>query len=347
MEFIKIGYCSEGDVAFDMQRSVNQHISICGKSGSGKSVAGQKIIKNIVEEGGTVIVFDMHWLFDECHLLPSIIEDIKKMTHEIEAYSSGISCPLFTPLKYTDETQEDELDVVTSIADILTRSMKLKCRQKEDLFRALQYVVENSLYREKGIAALNDALYLVDSEVAANIQDKMRYILNKNVFHDGESFIRNNSLNVIRLSKFTEATQTLISEILLTYIWRLANTGLFLEKGLYLFCDECQNLNLGKSGIIDMILSEGRKLGLHLILITPSLGGGRKSQIAQCLLRAGQQMYFMPNEGEISEVAKLIGIARYKDWQMTLKTLKIGECVAIGPLAIDENPFNRPFKVKV
>ncbi len=346
-KFIKIGGSKNGDVSFDMARSGNRHIAICGKSGSGKSVAGQKIIKSIIESGGTAVVFDMHWLFDPDHIFVPIRADIEKMMNETDAFSSGISFPLFTPLRYADGTMEDELDVVTSITDILTGSMKLKCRQKEDLFRALQYVAEENVYGNQGIAALNEALYMVDSEVAANVQDKMRYILNKNVLRDGTGFIEENRINVLRLSKFTETTQALIAEILLTYIWRLANTGIFLKEGLYLFCDECQNLNLGRSGIIDTILAEGRKLGLHLILITQSLGGSCRTRVAQCLLQTGQQLYFMPSEGEASIIAKMIHAARYKDWQMVLKTLKVGECVAVGSLSVDETAYNRPLKINI
>lgn len=345
--YIKIGSCMTDGVSFDMARSGNRHIAICGKSGAGKSVAGQKIITDVIKGGGTVVTFDMHWLFDNNNIFQPLKPEIDSMMHEIDADLSGIQFPLLTPMEYVDGTREESLNVVASVTDLLSRSLKLKCRQRDELFRAMNYIAEEHIYSMRGISALDDALYMLESEVAANIQGKIRTILNKNVFRDGPCFIDEGKLNVIRLSKFSESDQALIANIVLSYIWRLANTGAFLENGLYLFCDECQNLDLGQNGIINTILAEGRKLGIHLILITQSLGGSCRSRVAQCLLQTGHQLYFMPAEGEAVTVARLISAAMYRDWQLVLKTLKIGECVAVGSMSVNEVAYNRPIKINI
>ena len=345
---IEIGIHTDGKVMLDMDKSSNPHIAISGRSGAGKSVAGQKIIRNIAVNGASpIIVFDMHRLFSDENIFPEYRNDIKEKSHDIKADSAGISIPLFSPLMYTDGKAEDMLDVITSITNVLSSAIRLGARQREYLFEAVDFVAEEKLYEKYGITALDRALNMVNDEKAAAIQDKLRYIFKKNIFHNGPNFIEDHKINILRLSKFSEPTQALIVEIILAYIWRLANTGVFRENGLCLFLDECQNLNWGKTGIISTILSEGRKLGLQLVLITQALGGSSKADLTRCLLQAGNQLFFSPPENEIAMVGRLIGEKRQAYWQMRLKTLKVGECVVNGSLIINEAAYNGALKIKI
>lgn len=347
-KIIEIGGHTDGMVTLDMSVASNPHIAIFGRSGSGKSVAGQKLIRNIVRDGMySIVVFDVHHLFADENIFPGYKDDIKKAAVEIDAYSQGICLPLFTPLKHSDGRLEDPLDIITSITGVFSDAMRLGGRQKDCLYEAAEFVAERNSYAEYGIAALDKALDIVNDDRAAVIQDRMRYIFKKNTFRDGSICIKEKKINVFRLSKFPESTQSLIVEIVLTYIWRLANTGAFLKNGLCLFVDECQNLNWAKTGIISTILSEGRKLGLQLILITQSLGGNSRADIRRCLLQAGTQLYFSPPEDETVLVAKLIGAKRSIYWQMRLKTLAVGECVINGSLLINRVPYQGAIKVKI
>lgn len=344
-KYIKLGENQGQNVAVDLERSTNRHIALVGKSGAGKSVAGQKIISNLIKAGGTVLVLDLHALFAPENIFPEVAEVIGASMHEIDAYGAGISIPLFSPLRYPDGQEEDKSDIAAAVSGIFSGALNLKCRQREELYRAVRFIVDRGLYQKQGIAAFEDALMLIDSDIAANVQDKLRKIINRNVFRDGESFLRRNKINVIRLNQFDFLTQSLIAEIVLNYLWRVANSGEFRELDLYVFCDECQNLNFGKNGVMRAMISEGRKLGLNLILITQSIGGSIRNSMAQGLLQTGMQMYFEPSGCEAVEIAKLLGGARYRDWQMLLKTLNVGECVAVGALAINEQPISRPLRI--
>lgn len=347
-KMIEVGGHADGTVALDMEKASNPHITISGKTGSGKSVAGQKLIRNMALSGMcSIVVFDVHRLFSAENIFPQFRDDIKKATNEIDAYSRGITLPLFSPLKHLDGKAEDCLDVITSITGVLSDAMRLGGRQKDCLYEAVEFVAEKNSYAEYGIAALDKALDIVNDDKAAVIQDRLRYILKKNTFRDGPICIKEKKINLFRLSEFSESTQSLIVEIVLTYIWRLANTGAFVENGLCLFLDECQNLNWAKTGIISTILSEGRKLGLQLILITQSLGGNSRAEIRRCLLQAGTQLYFSPPEDESVLVAKLIGAKRSLYWQMRLKTLAVGECVVNGSLLVNQVPYSGALKIKI
>lgn len=345
-EMIEIGTYGESRVAFDFEKSTNQHVAILGKSGTGKSVAGQKIIKNIVKDGGTVVAFDMHWLFNSANIFPAFKEEIKSHLQEFDAYSEGIPCPLFEPLAYSDGTIESRDDIIAALTDTLSIPMNLRCRQKSDLKRALRYIAEDSSYQKYGIASLEEGFYKVDSEAAESVQEKMEQILTHNVFQDGMGFISDGCINVIRLSRFNESTQILITEFLLSYLWRLSNTGIFREKGLYIFLDECQNLSFSRNSIISKLISEGRKMGLHLILISQSLNGPQ-SCFSRCILQAAQHLYFAPSDGETTEVAKLVGLSKCRDWKMVLNTLQRGQAIAVGALNVDGVAVQRPIKIGI
>lgn len=347
-ERIEIGAHKDGGVSLDMKKASNRHIAIFGRSGSGKSVAGQKIIRNIIaNEGCPIVVFDMHQLFDENNIFPDYRSDIREKSHAIDVYSDGISIPLFDPLKYTDGEVEDRLDVTSAIVGVLSSALKLGSRQNACLYEAIDFISESNLYAQYGITALEKALSMVDDGKAVAVEEKLRYVLKRNVFRDGGIFLEDKKINILRISKFPETVQSLIVEIVLHYIWRLANTGKFLETGVCLFLDECQNLNWGKTGIISEIFSEGRKFGIQLIFITQTLGASSKSDRTRSLLQAGHQLYFSPAENENAIIAKMIGGERHIHWQMRLKSLGIGECIANGALLVNGVPYAGAVKIKI
>ena len=341
---INIGISEGKTASISTDEAVNCHISITGVSGSGKSVAGQMIVKNIAEQGGTVVVFDMHRLFAQENILPALQEEIIAFSNDIAVFDDGLRLPLFTPLQFIDGSTEDEEDAVVAVATTLARPLRLGCQQRADLLRALSFVSREGLYEVQGIRALEDGLELVSSEVAQNVKDKLRYILKRNVFRHGEPFIEEGAINILRLSSFDLNTQALIAELVLSHLWREAQTGVFLRKPLWLFLDEVQNLPFGTGkGIVDQILAEGRKFGLNLILITPR--ADKKALAA--LSQAGTQLYFAPAAEEAKAVARALKPGMEKDLLWQLRSLKRGECFVSGALEVNGNQIRRPLRVRI
>lgn len=347
-ERVEIGVHRDGKTVLDYERASNRHIAIFGRTGSGKSVAGQMILRNIAaNEIRPIVVFDMHRLFASENLFSEAKDDILAMTNDVDAYSEGISLPLFTPMKYLNGREEDMLDVVTNLVEAFSLATRLGARQKECLFQAFEFVAESGTYKKEGIRSLKNALKMADDEKAAVIQERLGYLLTRNIFRDGALFIRPRSINVLRISDFPDSVQSMITEILLAYLWRLANTGVFLERGLCLYLDECQILNWGKNSILPTILAEGRKFGLQLIFTTQTLGESSKAGMVKCMLQAGTQLYFSPPENEVSAIAKILGEKRRLYWQMQLKSLNVGECVANGSYLVNGVPYTGALKIKI
>lgn len=343
---INLGKSKEGNVILDFGKTANRHIAIVGGTGRGKSVAGQKCVKDITANGQTSVVFDFHNLFSTENIFPEYRDEIVKMTHEVNVYANGISLPIFTPLPRVNGSTEDMLDVTTAIADVFCNTLSLGARQRECLIDAVTYVGEENMYATHGIQAVGRALEMADDERAAAIYTRLRYAFKRNLFVDGPLFIEPGKINVLRLSSLSDSVQILTIEIVLNYFWRLANAGAFMEKGLCLFLDECQNLKWGKGGIMQLIMTEGRRLGLQLVMVTQSVRNAR-SVMANGMLQAATQMYFAPPSQEVVTIAKLIAAKNTMFWQMKLKSLCVGECVATGVFQINGSQYAGAVKLQI
>lgn len=343
-----IGIHKEGIVELDNKHAGNPHIAITGRSGFGKSVAGHNLLLEVMRKGGgSAVVFDVHRLFSKENIVEEFQEELRIRMNELSVYENGISVPLFTPFQFSDGGCEDRLDVLSAVTGVFAGAMKLGSRQKALLYEAVDFVAEQGTFHDIGIAAMDKAFAALDNEQAIAIRSRLSYLLKRNIFRDGDSFIKDGFINVLRLSRLPPVEQDLIVEVVLNFIWRSANAGLFMEKPLCLFLDECQGLKWGKSGIISSIMSEGRKMGLQLILITQSLEGNSRSDMAKCFSQAASRLYFSPAENEASMIAKKIASNRSAYWQLQLKSLDRGECVVDGPLLLNGVPCMGPLKIKI
>lgn len=180
--------------------------------------------------------------------------------------------------------------------------------------------------------------------------DKLNHIIGRRVFVAGndDELIQAGAMNIVRLSKFDDATQTVVAELLLAYLWRRVLSGEL--RDLYIAVDEFQNVGISKHSALEKFLVEGRKYGVGMLLATQGLGIAFTNAQQRLLLQAGIQLYFKPGENEIRDVAKILGANDIASYAMLLHRLKIGECVAMGPLQIGENGHlmsGRPAMVKI
>ena len=120
---IMLGKCQEQTTYADLGKCTNSHVATFGTSGAGKSVPGQKIVNELVSGGNTVRVLDIHQTFSGGQIFEELRESIEKSSNEIDAYSDGIRLPLFEPVVGVDGTQEDQIDVMTSVMTVLTNAM--------------------------------------------------------------------------------------------------------------------------------------------------------------------------------------------------------------------------------
>lgn len=342
---IKLGKARNRNVYFNSEFSLNEHILIFGKSGTGKTVLAEKLLLEIIKDGGTIIAFDLHYALNADQIPEEFREEFIKATHEVEVYDSGISCPLFTPIQFANQKNESSADTVSAVTNVLTQALQLRFRQKSVLKDAVEYVHSNHLYEEGGIATLSEPLMSNSSDAAADVASKLEQVIEHNIFVDGSLFIQENKINILRLSQFDLITQVTVAEIILAYIWRLASSRSILFEKLYICIDEFQNLSLGNQSSIARFLSEGRKFNTNLLLITQSLSMSFESSEQKCLLQSGLQIFFRPPGNESRTVARLLDPYNISNWENLLRGLQIGEFIGNGPLLVNKTRLEQPLKI--
>lgn len=342
---LNLGKHNSKTVCFDTKTAMNQHILLLGKSGSGKSVEAQKIILELSRQKKTVLAFDIHSVLSEEQIFPAYREDFKANSHEINAYRDGISCNLFLPLVFADGESEKPLDAIGAVVDVLSRTAKLGSKQRSVLRKAIYSVADTGRYLAEGFAAIDFALAEYGTADAESVRDKLYPLAVHNIFRPGNLFIQEGKINIIRLSRFDLATQAMVVELVLSYVWRLAVSSPFRDEGLFIFVDEFLNLPFSKGCAINQMLAEGRKFNVNLILATQQIDLKSSSVAQQWLMHSGLILLFRPCMTQANALARLISPDAVKDWAQMLLELNRGEFIALGDLTISGIPTKNPLRV--
>lgn len=343
--FLDVGTYKGKAVTMDVDNSLNSHVAVIGTSGCGKSVECQRMICSVIKQGGTVCIFDLHSVLADDQIFWKYKDFFEENMWEINAGYAGIPCNLFTPIKYPDGTLENPIDTVGALTNALEQALKLGCMQKAEMRRAIQWVYDNHLFEKMGIAAIDAALDEINGKRIQELKEKMYPLTAHNLFCSGERLFEKGKINVIRLSHYDLSTQEIVIEMLLSYIWRLANAGQFQENKLFIFIDECQNLSSGKNSGLAQMLLEGRKFNISLMLATQLIAESNMSVVQQRMTQCGLMLYFKPAANKVNETAKLIDSNMVNDWNRCLRQLGIGEFIAVGSFRIDGKPKNGAIKV--
>lgn len=345
VEKIDLGKNGTYPVYWDLKHSVNSHVALIGASGSGKSVQAQRIICEIVKAGGTVLVIDSHAAFTDDQIFEKYKECIDKYRNDINAYETGIPSHLFEPVRFADGTLEKKIDTVGAITDVISRSLRFGVKQRATLRTAVEYVMNNDLYKEEGFEAIGAGLENNGDKTSAEVCERLLPLIKHNIFRDGDGLIVDNKINIVHLSKMDLTSQAVVSELLLSHIWRMANAEQFKERNLFLFIDECQNMDSSSDGPLAVMISEGRRMGVNLILATQMILQGTTNSVQQRISQCGLILYFKPASNRVALTAKMINPINESKWLMALKDMKVGEFVVSGAISIMGRSVSYPITV--
>ncbi|MBQ9361784.1 MAG: ATP-binding protein [Lachnospiraceae bacterium] len=335
---IFLGRCGKNCVFFDAQRLYNSHVTILGKSGAGKSVAAQKLLLEMVEGGQdvTVLAFNAH----DCLNRETIYEGIRKDFLQNSIYrdlSNGeLKLPLFEKTVMPNGRMKSDVDIVMSLTDALSKPFALKSRQRIMLRKAIEQVMHKEIYHKEGIAAIGNQLLALGDDVAENVYDKMYGIFGHNIFVDGNDFITQGKINIVDLSYLDSDSQAVAIEVVLSQLWNMAlSCQIHKYKNVYVFIDEVQNIKYSTSGMLSILLSEGRKFGINLILATQVVTLNNANPTQRKMLQSGLVLYFQPSDCDMNMIAKMIDPKNPGQWVMELRFLNVGEYIVSGPIIID------------
>lgn len=337
MTGIKIGKEMEGQEQVRVASDVmNNHILITGTSGSGKTVAQKYIERGIVEDGGSVVVLN----YNQTHM------DMEGNHMEIiHVRQDGFPMSLIVPVGNERDDQESQLEVAQNVLKVLEGIDKLSARQKAVIRLAI---------REMGIPCLGENEFAeigkkIESIGKKNkrLEDAAESVLDKyfELFHLVKTGVREvvipGKIVVIDLSGYDMRTQKILAELSISMLWRDAR-----RKGgqppfpAYLILDEFQALDCRKGSMIEEILREGRKFGLHLVMATQTLSTFPK-EIQPVLEIPATKLYFPMVERERRRLARQLPCSIDQN-EKVLSGLKKGTCLATGAFEIGGYPCRRP-----
>lgn len=343
---LNLGYYEGMPVYSDTERAMNKHIALIGASGGGKSVEAQRIISNIIKEKGTVFIVSSHGTFADDQILSYYKDTINSARNDIYAYDGGVPCRMFEPVKFSDGTFEKPADTSGAVSDILSRALSLGSKQSSILRCATDYVINTGSYEKKGFTAIGEALKSAGDKKSAELFDRMRSLFSHNLFYHGDGLIERGMVNVVHLDKLDLETQAVMEELLLSYIWRLANADQFKRQPIYLFIDECQNVMSGNKGTLAQMISEGRRMGINLILATQMNLQGTTNAVQQRISQCGLMMFFRPAANRMNLTAKMISPNDVMTWTLNLKSLKVGDFVALGEFCVLDEKVDYPLVIQ-
>lgn len=343
---INLGYSSGFSVYVDTKKQMNGSMAFLGTSGSGKTVLAQKVMTQIVCQGGTVVALDFHGNLTDDQIFEEYKPSINIYRNDVCADENGIPCDLFRALQLSNGRKETASEVIGSVVNTLSISYGLGSRQKSALKKAVTGVANTRMYEVEGIRAVGEALQNLDDPHAKSAYDRMDNLFDRNLFIPGEGMIIPNKINLIHLSCGMDTSlQEATVGLLLAWIWRRGAAGLHKNNPIYVFVDECQNIRHGPKDGLPMLLSEGRKMGINLLLATQDIkdcSPAVEARITQCSILA----FFKPKPDAITRVAKMISLSDYKRWIAELEDLKRAEFVTTGNFIVGNTPYNMPVHVR-
>lgn len=317
-------------------KSINHHFLLVGQSGSGKTVALQKIEKRITQKGGKVLVLNYNHTHD-------FFKD-KKIANYIDISVDGIPVSsLMNPIEKQGGEWENIEEVAERLRDVICSVWKFGDMQKNILSKVCYNAVAFRQSGTKGVEAFCAALNLYSNSGGEEIFNKIRDFITKVMFESKKQLWEDDKITVLDLSGLSEVVQPLAVEFVCSALWaeRLIDGN---EEETYFVFDEFQALKFSENSVLKKILREGRKFHISLLLATQSLLSYSIGDRA-LLQQAGTKLYFRLSESDKRKVLEELPNADKKQAEKILGSLNVGECLPKGNLLIGEKEGEEVMKI--
>lgn len=337
----------DGKTCTTSVHSPNEAILCTGIPGSGKTCCMNKIELHSVKEQKTVIIIDMHQTHSNERILHSIYNEYSHHLNRISVIDDGLNVSMLEPIRSNTGALEPFNHLVNSAVHSLSANQNMGSKQVVALRNAIIKAIQTKDSYTSESVALATALIQKDDEPSLTVYNKLWEILNNNILHSGNWQIQKGRINIFDFIGVDDSTQTLLSEILLQNLWRkIQFAGEQNDLGeIIISIDELHNMSLEKDGILRILLREGRKFGVNLLLATQTLCTFPK-EVSSLLKLPATHLYFQPTSNEIIPIAKEIRNSTGYDITDGLANLRIGECIATGTFSINGIEIRRPLLLK-
>lgn len=293
---------------------VSRHLAILAMTGGGKTVAARRIIRELIEHGYPLIIFDPHGdylgFFEKKKLFPGLDvrlffprifvtpDNIETINDLIERLGTRMTDPQIQFYTYLISNTEPRADTTAAefIEDLLdhARRVRSKKSQKEEVSEDVQQTLSATM--NAVIRNLDKVKSSLDQMERNN--DRLRQRLEQFEFEpmpdprlNPEEIIRPRQLSIFYLAGYDHLSQSAIVSIILENLFnhRANLTGQI--PPFQAIIEEAHNFIPSRSegtsetpsiSTIRKVITEGRKFGTGLVLISQRPARLDETTLAQC-----------------------------------------------------------------
>lgn len=290
-------------------RANNDSILITGNMGAGKSCRNNQIELDCAKNQKTVIVIDLHQTHSVDHIFHPLATEYERYTNRINIVNDGLNLSLLNPIKNSLGLEEPFIHHVNSVLDALSTNKNMGSKQIAALRTAIIHAIQTRHSFTCESASLASALLREEDANSHAVYQKLWTLLNSNVLRPSCSHIQKGHINILDFTGIDELTQSTISEIILSTLWRNV------------------------------------QFGIKLILSTQTLEVFPRDVLA-LLNQPATRLYFKPSPFDLCKAAKEILMYTGYDLSRELSSLNTGECYGVGNFFCDGAEISRPILLK-
>ena len=309
--------CTSMGIPVQWCRSDNPHLSILGRSGSGKSYFLRGFIQQAAQQGALCLVLDYSADFRDFSAsdgLPFRRIDVTSLDFNINPLAASAARGGLAAAQQLLSALHSAFRMGSRANVALqTATLAYLSQSNNPTLPGLLHYVNAAEKKSRGLFAAVEPLELLstlihcgDRPISIDMEETGIVALGFDQVVD---------------SKF----RTLLVELILQAVWnQWISAGHSASHPLILVLDECQNLAWGESSMAVRILREGRKFGIGGWFASQWISN--KTAVA-ALGQAALQANFRPEDANIAALAKRLAQSEgtVSQWQGLIRKLKVGQ----------------------
>ena len=319
----------------------NRHIVVGGRSGEGKTYFIQSLIKQMAEQGQSVLIIDYSASYTRNKLDPNLLEALGDKVVERIVYDEKLPINPLRQREFKTELDtfrlEQPYQVAGRVKEIFERIFDFGPQQSSAIYAAIRDGIETYGERfnlKKMLHQLRESEDL-SAGTLATIINKLQQFIDIDPFDYDESFSwsqyfdKPGQITIIQFAGFDQDNiKKLMTELLLWDLWYYAQRG-DEKHPLPIVLDEAQNLSFKSGSPSDKILREGRKFGISAWFATQSFNTFKTDELS-ALENAPTSVFFRPVDSDLKIVSSKLRLEK-RD-QYLIHTLGKGQCFVRGKI---------------
>lgn len=306
----------------------NAHLLILGKSGMGKSYFQCQQIEEGMKMDLKTLIVDFSGSFTRKELEKFGFKGMEQAEY-IDVANSTIHIPFLAGEKKWD---------IERIAKALAEAFNVKGYLQRSLIKQLaEYLWDSEKIQMADMFNYLQSMHLEAMDTDAERAKRIERIMDKfQCLKDccplvleryTKKSVSDKIVTILQLSKIPIEPRMKFAELILEIIWDLEQ-----REGVYqrIVLDEIQHLDCGRSKALSVMMREGRKYGLGLMLSTQFMETTKDRDKKETLMQAANILFFKPTLGATRSMARLIDVENVEEWREILEHLQVGECVLKG-----------------